>query len=200
MRFSSLYAFIVSVPRVLHIPYAYKILVGKPEGKGSLRRSRLGWEDNIKKDLVEIEWAGVAWTHVAHDIESGELLWTRWWTFGFRKRRGISWLAEWPSVSEGGWGQFRQEAGRFRRKLGLVQITVCPLVCRCSELYIWPDERIKWWPVPHNGLYGYTKLQHRYCYGPCTPYRAGSYPPNKYPSSCSYLGLKSALLLFPTER
>jgi hypothetical protein len=27
---------------------AYKILVGKPEGKRPLGRPRLGWEDNIK--------------------------------------------------------------------------------------------------------------------------------------------------------
>jgi hypothetical protein len=30
---------------------AYKILVGKPEGKRPLRRLRRVWEDNIKIDL-----------------------------------------------------------------------------------------------------------------------------------------------------
>jgi hypothetical protein len=30
---------------------AYKILVGKPEGKGPLGRPRRGWEDNIKRGL-----------------------------------------------------------------------------------------------------------------------------------------------------
>jgi hypothetical protein len=34
----------------------YKILVGKPEGKTSLRRLRHRWEDNIKMDLREIGW------------------------------------------------------------------------------------------------------------------------------------------------
>jgi hypothetical protein len=29
--------------------YAYKILVGKPEGKTPLGRPRRSWEDNIKK-------------------------------------------------------------------------------------------------------------------------------------------------------
>jgi hypothetical protein len=24
----------------------------------------------------------------------GRLLWMRWWTFGFRKMRGVSWLGE----------------------------------------------------------------------------------------------------------
>jgi hypothetical protein len=33
---------------------AYRILVGKPEGKRPLRRRR--WENNIKMDLREREW------------------------------------------------------------------------------------------------------------------------------------------------
>jgi hypothetical protein len=34
---------------------AYRILVGKPEGKRQLRRPRRRWVDNIKIDLMEIE-------------------------------------------------------------------------------------------------------------------------------------------------
>jgi hypothetical protein len=34
----------------------YKILVGKPEGKRSLGRSRGIWEDNIRMGLREIGW------------------------------------------------------------------------------------------------------------------------------------------------
>jgi hypothetical protein len=30
---------------------AYRILVGKPEGKGSLGRARRRWEDSIKMDI-----------------------------------------------------------------------------------------------------------------------------------------------------
>jgi hypothetical protein len=30
---------------------AYRVLVGKPEGKGPLGRPRHRWEDNIKMDL-----------------------------------------------------------------------------------------------------------------------------------------------------
>jgi hypothetical protein len=33
---------------------AYKIFVGKSEGKRSLRRPRHRWEDNIRMDLREI--------------------------------------------------------------------------------------------------------------------------------------------------
>jgi hypothetical protein len=35
---------------------AYKILVGKPEGKRQMGRPRRRWVDNIKMDLREIGW------------------------------------------------------------------------------------------------------------------------------------------------
>jgi hypothetical protein len=35
---------------------AYRILVGKPEGRGPLGRPRRRWVDNIKMDLRRIEW------------------------------------------------------------------------------------------------------------------------------------------------
>jgi hypothetical protein len=41
---------------------AYRILVGKPEGKRPLGRPRCRWVDNIKMDLREIGWDGVVWT------------------------------------------------------------------------------------------------------------------------------------------
>jgi len=34
---------------------AYRVLVGKPEGKGSLRRPRRRWEDKIKMDFQKVE-------------------------------------------------------------------------------------------------------------------------------------------------
>jgi hypothetical protein len=40
---------------------AYRILVGKPEGRRPLERSILCWEDNIKMDLREKEWCGMDW-------------------------------------------------------------------------------------------------------------------------------------------
>jgi hypothetical protein len=40
---------------------AYRILVGKPEGKNPLGRPRRRWVDNIKKDLREIGWDGMVW-------------------------------------------------------------------------------------------------------------------------------------------
>jgi hypothetical protein len=39
---------------------AYKIVVGKPEGKRSLEAPRLGWDDNIEVDVIEI-WIRFIW-------------------------------------------------------------------------------------------------------------------------------------------
>jgi hypothetical protein len=38
---------------------AYRILVGKPEGKRLLERPRRRWVNNTKMDLREIGWDGV---------------------------------------------------------------------------------------------------------------------------------------------
>jgi hypothetical protein len=45
----------------------YKILVGNPEGKGPVGRTRLRWEDNIRMDLRETGWKDVDWTHLVQD-------------------------------------------------------------------------------------------------------------------------------------
>jgi hypothetical protein len=39
----------------------YKILVGTPEGKRPLGRSRRRWVNNIKIDLRETGWGGIFW-------------------------------------------------------------------------------------------------------------------------------------------
>jgi hypothetical protein len=44
-----------------------RLLVGKPEGKRSLRSSRHRWVDNIKMDLGEIGLGGVVWIGLAQD-------------------------------------------------------------------------------------------------------------------------------------
>jgi hypothetical protein len=46
---------------------AYRILVGMPEGKRRLGRSRRRWVDNIKMDLRDIEWDGMNWSDLAQD-------------------------------------------------------------------------------------------------------------------------------------
>jgi hypothetical protein len=46
---------------------AYRVLVGKPEGRRPLGRPRRRWKDNIKMDLREVGWGGMDWIDVAHD-------------------------------------------------------------------------------------------------------------------------------------
>jgi hypothetical protein len=40
---------------------AYRMLVGKPEGKRPLGRTRRRWVNNIKMDLREVEEDGMDW-------------------------------------------------------------------------------------------------------------------------------------------
>jgi hypothetical protein len=53
---------------------AYRILVGKPEGKRPLGRPRRRWVDNIKTDFGEIEWNGLDWMDVALDVDQWKAL------------------------------------------------------------------------------------------------------------------------------
>ena len=46
---------------------AYRVLVGKPEGRGPLGRHRRTWEDNIKMNLRQVGWKGIDWIDLAHD-------------------------------------------------------------------------------------------------------------------------------------
>jgi hypothetical protein len=55
------------VVRMGEVRGAYKILVGKPEGRRPLGRSRRGWEDNIKMDLEETGFGDADLIHWAQD-------------------------------------------------------------------------------------------------------------------------------------
>jgi hypothetical protein len=46
---------------------AYRVMEGKPEGKRPLGTPRRKWEDNIKMDLIEIEYGGMDWIDLAQD-------------------------------------------------------------------------------------------------------------------------------------
>jgi hypothetical protein len=46
---------------------AYGVLVGKPEGRGSLGRPERRWEDNVKMDIQEVECEGIDWIELAQD-------------------------------------------------------------------------------------------------------------------------------------
>jgi hypothetical protein len=53
------------VARMEETRNAYRILVGKPEGKRPLGRRRRRWVYNIKMDLGEIGWNGRDWIELA---------------------------------------------------------------------------------------------------------------------------------------
>jgi hypothetical protein len=46
---------------------AYRLLVGKPDGKRPLGRPRRRWVDNIRIDLGEVEWGNVDLIGLAKD-------------------------------------------------------------------------------------------------------------------------------------
>jgi hypothetical protein len=46
---------------------AYRLLVGKPEGKRLLGRSRRRWVDNIRMDLGEVGWSELDCIGLAQD-------------------------------------------------------------------------------------------------------------------------------------
>ena len=50
----------------------YRVLVGKPEGKGPLGRPRRRWEDNIEMDLQEVGGGCGDWMELAQDRDG-------WW-------------------------------------------------------------------------------------------------------------------------
>ncbi|PNF14331.1 hypothetical protein B7P43_G06031 [Cryptotermes secundus] len=53
---------------------AYKILVGKPEGKRPQGRPRRRWVDNIRVDLREIGWDGMDWIDLVQDRDQWRAL------------------------------------------------------------------------------------------------------------------------------
>jgi hypothetical protein len=52
---------------------AYRILVGRPEGRKPLGRPRRIWEDNIKMGLQEMGW-GMDWIELAQDRDRWRVL------------------------------------------------------------------------------------------------------------------------------
>jgi hypothetical protein len=46
---------------------AYRLLVGKPEGKRPLGRPRRRWVDHIRMDFGEVGWGDVDWIGQAQD-------------------------------------------------------------------------------------------------------------------------------------
>jgi hypothetical protein len=53
---------------------AYRILVGKSEGKRALGRTRRKWVHNIKMDVREIGWSGMDQIDLAQDRDQWRAL------------------------------------------------------------------------------------------------------------------------------
>jgi hypothetical protein len=53
---------------------AYRILVGKSDGKRQLGRPRRRWVDSIKMDLREIGWGDMDWIDLAYDRDQWRAL------------------------------------------------------------------------------------------------------------------------------
>jgi hypothetical protein len=52
----------------------YRVLVGKPDGKRPLGKSRLREEDNIKVDLQDVGCGGMNWIDLAQDRDGWRAL------------------------------------------------------------------------------------------------------------------------------
>ena len=57
--------------RMVDMRSVYKVLVGKPDGKKPLGKSRHRWEDDMKVDLQEGGLGGIIWLRIG---KSGRLL------------------------------------------------------------------------------------------------------------------------------
>ena len=68
----------------------HRVLVGKPEGKRTLGRSRRTWEDNIKMDLQEMGEGCGDWMELAQDRDRWRALVSTVRNLRVPKMRGIS--------------------------------------------------------------------------------------------------------------
>jgi hypothetical protein len=57
----------VNVARMGEKRNAYRLLLGKPEGRRPVGKPRCRWEDNIKPDLREVGWDDVDWIGLSQD-------------------------------------------------------------------------------------------------------------------------------------
>jgi hypothetical protein len=77
-------------------------------------------------DLREVgwgAWTGSIWLRIG---TGGGLLWRRWWTFGFHKMRGISWVAEDVLGSQEGLCSMAQVFERVWKDTLMAQLQVLP--------------------------------------------------------------------------
>jgi hypothetical protein len=78
------------VARMGEARIAYRSLVGKPERKRPPGRPRRRWVDNIKMDLLEIDWGGVDWIGLAQDTDKWRAILN-----SIKCWKTIKWLHNW---------------------------------------------------------------------------------------------------------
>jgi hypothetical protein len=59
-----------------------------------LGRRRCSLENIVKLDCQEVAWDNMDWIHLVQFKDKWQATWIWYWTFGFHKILGISWLAE----------------------------------------------------------------------------------------------------------
>jgi hypothetical protein len=69
---------------------AYKVLLGKPEGKRLFGRLRRRWKDNIKMDLQEVESGCMEWIDLSQYRDMWRALVNEVMDLGFHKKPEIS--------------------------------------------------------------------------------------------------------------
>ena len=65
---------VVEIARMGEERGAYRVLVGKPEGKRPLGRHRRRWVNNIRMDLQEVGCGYMDWTGLAQDRDKWRTL------------------------------------------------------------------------------------------------------------------------------
>jgi hypothetical protein len=63
------------IPVKTSVYRAYRVLVGKSEGKRPIGRPRRRWEDNIEMDIQEVEWGtwtGFIWLRIGQEAGTCE--------------------------------------------------------------------------------------------------------------------------------
>jgi hypothetical protein len=69
---------------------AYRLLMGKPEGRRPLGSRRWRWVDNNKMDLRKIGWGGMDWIDMAQDADQWRAFVNTKIKFWFHKMLGSS--------------------------------------------------------------------------------------------------------------